>query len=183
MSERAVTVVDTNVLLNLATPVVDGRPQAPSGADPLKALLTVYDVHTPASVLGEVTNATGDDDLIAACRHRAPGSPPSDVARYRRSSRRTPRLRTRSRRIRLYLAGQRVGGRPLHHGRIQYDQLPVHQSRTRRPEYSLHHTTHTLHTGNSRDSARGIHRCCAHLLRRDERLGCAVCSAVATTIS
>ena len=66
MSERAVTVVDTNVLLNLATPVVDGRPQAPSGADPLKALLTVYDVHTPASVLGEVTNATGDDDLIAA---------------------------------------------------------------------------------------------------------------------
>lgn len=66
MSERAVTVVDTNVLLNLATPVVDGRPQAPSGADPLKALLTVYDVHTPASVLGEVTDVTGNDDLLAA---------------------------------------------------------------------------------------------------------------------
>ncbi len=66
MSERAVAVVDTNVLLNLATPVVDGRPQAPSGADPLKALLTAYDIHIPASVLGEVTDATGDDDLLAA---------------------------------------------------------------------------------------------------------------------
>jgi hypothetical protein len=66
MSERAVAVVDTNVLLNLATPVVDGRPQAPSGGDPLKALLTAYDVHTPASVIGEVTDATGGDDLLAA---------------------------------------------------------------------------------------------------------------------
>lgn len=66
MAEQAVAVVDTNVLLNLATPVVDGRPQAPSGADPLKALLTAYDVHTPASVLGEVTEATGDDDLLSA---------------------------------------------------------------------------------------------------------------------
>lgn len=66
MAERAVAVVDTNVLLNLATPVVDGRPKAPSGSDPLKALLTAYDVHTPASVLGEVTDATGDDDLLAA---------------------------------------------------------------------------------------------------------------------
>jgi hypothetical protein len=65
MSEQAVAVVDTNVLLTLATPVVDGRSQAPSGADPLKALLTAYDVHTPASVLGEVTDATGDDDLLA----------------------------------------------------------------------------------------------------------------------
>ncbi len=66
MSEHAVAVVDTNVLLNLATPVVDGRPKAPSGADPLKALLSAYDVHTPASVIGEVTDATGDDDLLAA---------------------------------------------------------------------------------------------------------------------
>jgi hypothetical protein len=66
MPERAVTVVDTNVLLNLATPVIDGRAQAPSGGDPLKTLLTVYDVHTPASVLGEVTDATGNDDLLAA---------------------------------------------------------------------------------------------------------------------
>jgi len=65
MSERAVAVVDANVLLNLATPVVDGRSQAPSGEDPLKALLTAYDVHTPASVLGEVTEATGSDDLLA----------------------------------------------------------------------------------------------------------------------
>jgi len=66
MSEHAVAVVDTNVLLNLATPVVDGRPKAPSGGDPLKTLLTGYDVHVPASVLGEVTHATGDDDLLAA---------------------------------------------------------------------------------------------------------------------
>lgn len=66
MAKHPVAVVDTNVLLNLATPVVDGRPQAPSGADPLKALLAGYDVHTPASVLGEVTDATGDDDLLAA---------------------------------------------------------------------------------------------------------------------
>ena len=66
MSERAVAVADTNVLLNLATPVVDGRPKAPSGGDPLKALLTAYDIHIPASVLGEVTDATGDDDLLAS---------------------------------------------------------------------------------------------------------------------
>ena len=66
MPERAVAVVDTNVLLNLATPVVDGRAHAPSDEDPLKALLTAYDVHIPASVLGEVTDATGDDDLLAA---------------------------------------------------------------------------------------------------------------------
>lgn len=66
MSEKAVAVADTNVLLNLATPVVDSRPQAPSGADPLKALLTAYDVHTPASVLGEITDATGSGDLLSA---------------------------------------------------------------------------------------------------------------------
>ncbi|MDS0284484.1 hypothetical protein [Haloarcula onubensis] len=66
MSERPVAVVDTNVLLNLATAVVDGRTQAPSGEDPFKALLTAYDVHIPASVLGEVTDTTGDDDLLAA---------------------------------------------------------------------------------------------------------------------
>lgn len=66
MSEPAVAVADTNVLLNLATPVVDGRSKAPSGADPLKTLLTAYDVHTPASVIGEITAAAGDDDLLAA---------------------------------------------------------------------------------------------------------------------
>lgn len=66
MSEKAVAVVDTNVLLNLATPVVDTRPQAPSGADPLKTLLSVYDIHIPASVLGELTDATGSDDLLSA---------------------------------------------------------------------------------------------------------------------
>jgi len=65
MAEQAVAVVDTNVLLNLATPVVDGRPQAPSGGDPLKALLTAYDVHVPTSVLGELTDATGSDDLLS----------------------------------------------------------------------------------------------------------------------
>jgi hypothetical protein len=66
MVEKAVTVVDTNVLLNLATPVVDGRPQAPTGADPLKALLTTYDVHVPTSVLGELTETTGSNDLLSA---------------------------------------------------------------------------------------------------------------------
>ncbi len=66
MSERPVAVVDTNVLLNLATPVVDGRTHAPSGGDPFKALLTAYDVHVPASVLGEITEASGDNDLLAA---------------------------------------------------------------------------------------------------------------------
>jgi len=66
MGKQAVTVVDTNVLLNLATPVVDGRPQAPSGGDPLKILLTAYDVHVPTSVLGELADATGSDDLLSA---------------------------------------------------------------------------------------------------------------------
>ncbi|WP_254544788.1 hypothetical protein [Halomarina pelagica] len=66
MSENAVAVVYTNVLLNLATPVVDNRLTAPSGADPLKALLIAYDIHTPASVLGEITEATGSGDLLSA---------------------------------------------------------------------------------------------------------------------
>ena len=66
MSERATIVVDTNVLLNLATPVVDGRSKAPSGADPLKTVLSAYDVHVPDSVIGEVTEATGGGDLLAA---------------------------------------------------------------------------------------------------------------------
>jgi len=66
MAEKALAVVDTNVLLNLALPVVDGRSKAPSGADSLKALLAVYDVHVPESVLGELTDATGSDDLLSA---------------------------------------------------------------------------------------------------------------------
>ena len=66
MAERALAVLDTNVLLNLATPVVDGRERAPSGADPLKAVLAAYDVHVPARVLGEVTDASQNDDLLAA---------------------------------------------------------------------------------------------------------------------
>lgn len=65
MGGQPVVVVDTNVLLNLATPVVDERPFAPSGEDPLKAVLTAYDVHIPDSVLGEVADATGSGDLIA----------------------------------------------------------------------------------------------------------------------
>ena len=66
MSEKAVAVVDTNVLLNLALPVVDGRPNAPSGADPLKTLLVAYDIHVPESILGELTDATGSGDLLSA---------------------------------------------------------------------------------------------------------------------
>ena len=53
-SSDPLIVVDTNVLLNLATPVVDGRTRAPAGQDSLKAVLTAYDVHVPSSVLGEV---------------------------------------------------------------------------------------------------------------------------------
>lgn len=67
MGGHAVIVVDTNVLVNLATPVVDPRDSAPSGEDPLKAVLTTYDVHVPSAVLGELTEiATGDDLLGAA---------------------------------------------------------------------------------------------------------------------
>jgi hypothetical protein len=66
MSEQATIVVDANVLLNLATPVVDGRERAPSGEDPLVAVLSTYDVHVPASVLGEVSTAAKSDDLLAS---------------------------------------------------------------------------------------------------------------------
>lgn len=66
MPEQAVAVVDTNVLLNLATPVADARATAPTGEDPFKAFLVSYDVHTPASVLGEVSEATGSGDLLSA---------------------------------------------------------------------------------------------------------------------
>jgi hypothetical protein len=64
MSDRPLAVLDTNVLLNLATPVVDGREQAPSGEDPLRVALTVYDVHVPDAVVGELAEAS-DDDLLA----------------------------------------------------------------------------------------------------------------------
>lgn len=59
-------VVDTNVLLNLALPVVDSRDVAPSGEDPLRTLLRVYDVHVPSRVLGEIGDASQSDDLLAA---------------------------------------------------------------------------------------------------------------------
>ncbi|AWB27989.1 hypothetical protein [Halococcoides cellulosivorans] len=60
-------VVDTNVLLNLATPVVDASDRAASGDDPLKTVLSAYDVHVPDVVLGEVTDAsTGSDPLSTA---------------------------------------------------------------------------------------------------------------------
>lgn len=64
MGEQAVTVVDTNVLINLATPVVDQRDSAPSGEDPLKAVLSTYDVHVPSAVLGELTEIAAGDDLL-----------------------------------------------------------------------------------------------------------------------
>lgn len=66
MDDKPISVVDTNVLLNLATSVIDGRPAAPTGADPLKALLISYDVHVPTSVVGELSTATGSDDLLSA---------------------------------------------------------------------------------------------------------------------
>jgi len=66
MADAPTVVVDTNVLLNLATPVVDGRARASSGPDPLKTVLTGYDVHVPAAVLGEVADAAEGDDLLAA---------------------------------------------------------------------------------------------------------------------
>lgn len=66
MAGKVTTVVDANVLLNLATPVVDGRPKAPSGADPFQAFLSVYDVHTPEYVVGEVSDAMGNGDLLSA---------------------------------------------------------------------------------------------------------------------
>lgn len=63
---RPAVVVDTNVLLNLMTPVVDGRSIAPTGGDPFKAVLTAYDVHVPATVIGAVSDATGSGDLLSA---------------------------------------------------------------------------------------------------------------------
>ncbi len=65
MTEQARIVVDTNVLLNLATPVVDGRTHAPSGEDPLVAVLSTYEVHVPDSILGELSTAATGDNLLA----------------------------------------------------------------------------------------------------------------------
>lgn len=66
MDDRSVIVVDTNVLLNLATPVVDHRSSAPTGADPLKTVLTGYDVHIPTIVLSEIQDTRGSNDLLSA---------------------------------------------------------------------------------------------------------------------
>lgn len=65
MGDRPVVVVDTNVLANLATLVVDGRDRAPTGADPLKAVLTVYDVHVPNVIVGELTEIITGDNVLA----------------------------------------------------------------------------------------------------------------------
>ena len=66
MEDKAVIVVDTNVPVNLATPVVDQHDRTPSGADPLKAVLTSYDVHVPSAVLGELSAIAAEDDLRRA---------------------------------------------------------------------------------------------------------------------
>lgn len=66
MGDKLIVVTDTNVLLNLATPVVDSRSTAPTGEDPLVAVFTAYDVHIPSSILGEVSEATGSGDLLSA---------------------------------------------------------------------------------------------------------------------
>lgn len=66
MSDRLVAVLDANVLLNLATPVVDARAVAPSGDDPLRAVLSAYDVRVPNTVLGEVAEASEGEDFLAA---------------------------------------------------------------------------------------------------------------------
>jgi hypothetical protein len=42
-----------------------GRERAPTGGDPLVAVLSGYDVHVPQCVLGKVTDASGGDDLLA----------------------------------------------------------------------------------------------------------------------
>jgi len=70
MAAEPTVVADTNALLNLATPVVDGRSKAPTG-DPLRALLESYDVHVPSCVLGEVSAATDGDDLLSAAAEAA----------------------------------------------------------------------------------------------------------------
>ena len=44
--------------------VVDERAIAPSGEDPLRTVLSVYDVHVPSSVVGEITAASRSDDLL-----------------------------------------------------------------------------------------------------------------------
>lgn len=66
MSDEPLAVLDANVLLNLATPVVDGRADAPSGEDPLRIVLSTYDVHVPSQVVAECAEASADDDLLAA---------------------------------------------------------------------------------------------------------------------
>lgn len=70
MGEEPVAVADANVLLNLATPTIDGRDDAPTGADPLKAFITSYDIHVPTSVLGECGDAVGSDDLLSDAAER-----------------------------------------------------------------------------------------------------------------
>ena len=66
MEDKAVIVVDTNVPVHLATPVVDQHDRTPSGADPLKAVMTSYDVHVPSAVLGELSSIAAEDVLRGA---------------------------------------------------------------------------------------------------------------------
>ena len=65
MADQSTIVVDANSLLNLATVRVDASDRAPTGADPLKALLATYDVHVPDVVMGEIGEAAVGDDLLA----------------------------------------------------------------------------------------------------------------------
>jgi len=65
MAGQSTIVIDANSLLNLATARVDASDRAPTGADPLKALLATYEVHVPDVVMGEIGEAAVGDDLLA----------------------------------------------------------------------------------------------------------------------
>jgi len=67
MTDLDEVVADTNVLINLAKPVVDNSGAATTGPDPLKRFLTGYDVWVPDGVMGELTTLqTARDGIVEA---------------------------------------------------------------------------------------------------------------------
>jgi hypothetical protein len=67
MSEdRPILIADTNTLLNLASVRVDREVEVPQSDDPLKTVLTGYDVHVPDAVVGELGTTAQEDDFLGA---------------------------------------------------------------------------------------------------------------------
>jgi hypothetical protein len=160
MGERPTVVVDTNVLLNLATPVVDGRPRAPAGEEPRKTVLAGYDVHIPPSVVSELADPRGNYDRpVEGGRAGVYRRPASYDTRTRDRARRAAGW-TRSGESRRHPVGQRTCCSDVRHRRVHCDGRPPRVHCPRQPKQPCYTTASAFSVRCSRcprDTCRGCH--------------------------